>query len=59
MKSYAKYIPHLLVVIVFFMISIPLWLKVDVLPMRLWDESRNAVNAIEMYQTGDWLVRTY
>jgi 4-amino-4-deoxy-L-arabinose transferase-like glycosyltransferase len=25
----------------------------------MWDESRNAVNAIEMYQTGNWLVRTY
>lgn len=40
-------------------LSVPLWLKVDLLPMRLWDESRNAVNAIEMYQTNNWLVRTY
>jgi 4-amino-4-deoxy-L-arabinose transferase-like glycosyltransferase len=59
MKSYAKYIPHLLVVIGFFMISIPLWLKVDVLPMRLWDESRNAVNAIEMYFSGNLITRTF
>ena len=54
-----KYLPHLLVLIGFFIISVPLWLKVDVLPMRIWDESRNAVNAIEMYQTENWLVRTY
>ncbi len=40
-------------------ISIPLWLKVDLIPMRIWDESRNAVNAIEMYQTNNWLVRTF
>jgi 4-amino-4-deoxy-L-arabinose transferase-like glycosyltransferase len=59
MKSYAKYIPHLLVVIGFFMISIPLWLKVDLLPMRLWDESRNAVNAIEMYFSGNLITRTF
>ena len=27
--------------------------------MRMWDESRNAVNTIEMYQTNNWLVRTF
>jgi 4-amino-4-deoxy-L-arabinose transferase-like glycosyltransferase len=27
--------------------------------MRMWDESRNAVNAIEMYQNGDYIVRSY
>ena len=42
-----------------FVLTIPLWLKVDLLPMRIWDESRNAVNAIEMYQTNNWLVRTF
>ena len=29
------------------------------LPMRLWDESRNANNAIEMAASGHWLVTTY
>lgn len=42
-----------------FVFSIPLWLKVDLLPLRMWDESRNAVNAIEMYQSGDLLIRTF
>ena len=42
-----------------FILTVPLWLKVDLLPMRIWDESRNAVNAIEMYQTNNWLVRTF
>jgi 4-amino-4-deoxy-L-arabinose transferase-like glycosyltransferase len=40
-------------------LTVPLWLKVGLLPMRMWDEARNAVNAIEMYQTHEWLVRTY
>ena len=43
----------------FFILSVILWLKVDYLPIRLWDEARNAVNAIEMHQSGDWLVRTF
>lgn len=42
-----------------FVFSVPFWLKVDVLPFRIWDESRNAINAIEMYQSGDLIVRTY
>ncbi len=42
-----------------FIFSIPIWLNVDLLPIRIWDESRNAVNAIEMYQSGDFLVRTF
>ena len=54
-----KHLPHLLVLIGFFIISVPLWLKVDVLPMRIWDESRNAVNAIEMYMHGDLITRTF
>lgn len=42
-----------------FVFSIPFWLNVGVLPFRIWDESRNAINAIEMYQSGDLIVRTY
>ncbi len=48
-----------LLVLGFFILSVPLWLKVDTLPLRLWDESRNAVNAIEMYETGEFITRTY
>jgi 4-amino-4-deoxy-L-arabinose transferase-like glycosyltransferase len=40
-------------------LSIPLWLKVDSLPIRLFDEAQNAVNALEMSETHNWLVRTY
>ena len=39
--------------------SVPFWLKVDYLPIRLWDEARNAVNAVEMLQSGDLLVRSF
>lgn len=45
-------------VVCLFVLSIPIWLKVDYLPLRMWDESRNAINAIEMYQSHDWLIRT-
>lgn len=45
--------------VVLLVLTVPLWLKIDLLPMRMWDESRNAVNAIEMYQTHNWLVRTF
>jgi len=33
--------------------------QLDRLPLRLWDESRNAVHAIEMHESGNMLVRTY
>jgi 4-amino-4-deoxy-L-arabinose transferase-like glycosyltransferase len=46
-------------ILFFGVLSIPLWLKLDVLSIRLWDEARNAVNAAEMAQTGNLLVRTF
>jgi 4-amino-4-deoxy-L-arabinose transferase-like glycosyltransferase len=49
----------LFVGIIMVLLSVPLWLKVDHLPIRLWDEAQNAVNALEMSQTHNWLVRTY
>ena len=48
-----------LTLVFLFVFSIPIWLNVDLLPIRMWDESRNAVNAIEMYQSGDLLTRTF
>ncbi len=33
--------------------------RYDALPMQLWDESRNANNALEMALHGRWLVPTY
>jgi len=59
MSLLRKYLPYLLLAVGFYIISMPLWLKVDLLPIRLWDEARNAVNAIEMSQSHNWLVRTY
>jgi 4-amino-4-deoxy-L-arabinose transferase-like glycosyltransferase len=33
--------------------------QLDRLPIRLWDEARNASNAIEMLQNHHWLIRYY
>jgi 4-amino-4-deoxy-L-arabinose transferase-like glycosyltransferase len=41
------------------LISLPLFLHLDFLTIRLWDEGRVAVNAQEMYYNGNWLVPTY
>jgi 4-amino-4-deoxy-L-arabinose transferase-like glycosyltransferase len=46
-----------LVFILFLMLCcFPLFLHLDSLSLRLWDESRRAVNALEMLQNGDWFV---
>ena len=37
----------------------PLFHKLDVWSLRKWDEARNAVGAINMIQSGDYLVRQY
>lgn len=37
----------------------PLFLHLDQLPLRLWDEGRRAVNAFEMAQNGNFLVTHY
>lgn len=39
--------------------SLPIFLHLDTMPLKLWDESRQAVNAIEMLQNGNWLVTHY
>jgi 4-amino-4-deoxy-L-arabinose transferase-like glycosyltransferase len=59
MSILKKYWPYIILALGFYLISVPLWLKVDLVPIRLWDESRNAVNAIEMSESHNWLVRTY
>ncbi|MBA3648735.1 MAG: glycosyltransferase family 39 protein [Chitinophagales bacterium] len=45
----------LLAVIIYF----PLFLHLTSYPIRLWDESRLAVNAAEMAKSGNWIVTTY
>jgi len=39
--------------------SIPLFIHIDVLPFRLWDESRLASNAYEMHRNGNLIVTYY
>lgn len=56
--KYRGIIEWLFVGIIFALLTVPLWLKVDHLPIRLWDESQNAINAFEMEETHNWLVRT-
>lgn len=34
----------------------PLFIRLDVLSLRQWDEARRAVNAFEMYENGNWIV---
>jgi 4-amino-4-deoxy-L-arabinose transferase-like glycosyltransferase len=36
-----------------------LFIDRSMMPIQLWDESRNIVNALEMRETGSWLVTTY
>ena len=36
-----------------------LFYKLDKLPLRIWDEGKNAVSAYEMYTNGNYLVRYY
>src|SRR5688572_32570269 len=39
--------------------GIPLFVHLDVLPFRLWDESRLASNAYEMHKNGNFVVTHY
>jgi 4-amino-4-deoxy-L-arabinose transferase-like glycosyltransferase len=41
------------------LISLPLFLHLDFLTIRLWDEARVAINAQEMVHSGNYLVPTY
>jgi len=45
----------ILIVLVYF----PIFGHLDTLPIRLWDESRLAINAYEMNKYGDWIVTHY
>ena len=41
------------------LICVPLFLHLDYLPFRLWDESRLASNAYEMHKNGNFIVTHY
>jgi 4-amino-4-deoxy-L-arabinose transferase-like glycosyltransferase len=49
--------PRWLVPLVFLaLVPLPLLMHLDTLPLRMWDESRQAIAAYEMVHNGDWLV---
>jgi 4-amino-4-deoxy-L-arabinose transferase-like glycosyltransferase len=54
-----KIIEIVLKILFFTAICIPIFLKLDMLPIQMWDESRNAISAMEMMNNGDWFVRHY
>jgi len=56
MKPINKKILYLFTII---LIAIPIFEDLNVQAIRVWDESRNAVNAVEMYESGNLLVTTY
>jgi len=49
-NKYAGYI------LLFLLLYIPIFGYLDILPVRLWDEARLAMNAYEMYYNHNWLV---
>ena len=49
-SDYFKYI--ILGVLIYF----PVFGHLDTLPIRIWDESRQAINAYEMYHNSDYIV---
>lgn len=51
--------PRLVLAFVMVLIAIPLFGRLDMLPIRLWDESRQAINALEMYENDNYLVTYY
>ncbi len=38
------------------LVYMPIFGHLDTLPIRIWDESRLAINAFEMYKNGDFIV---
>ena len=53
LKEYWKYLLALI------LICIPIFLFLGDLTIRLWDESRLAMNAYEMYHSGNYLITTF
>lgn len=49
--------PRWLVPLLFVLTAVwPLFMHLDTLPLRMWDEARQAISAYEMLRNGDWLV---
>lgn len=43
-------------ILVFALVFFPVFTHLDALPIRVWDEARNAINAYEMSENGQWFV---
>ncbi len=58
MKSFIKSKGSLVIfgLIIFLLIYFPLFLNLDTLPIRVWDEARQALSAIEMSRNNNYLV---
>jgi 4-amino-4-deoxy-L-arabinose transferase-like glycosyltransferase len=54
-----KVTPFAGLIILLIIIAYPIFWNIDYYPIRLWDESRVAINAYEMHKTGNWIVTTY
>jgi 4-amino-4-deoxy-L-arabinose transferase-like glycosyltransferase len=61
MKTYGRIDPGFIFKLLLFCILayFPFFLDLGALPIRVWDESRVAVNAYEMGKSGHWFVSTY
>src|SRR5688572_13968954 len=53
LTTYSKYIALAL------LIYVPVFGYLDIQPLRTWDESRIAINALEMLENGDWIATYY
>jgi 4-amino-4-deoxy-L-arabinose transferase-like glycosyltransferase len=52
-NNYLKYLKYILVISLLYM---PVFGHLDSMPIRLWDESRLAINAYEMHKHGNYIV---
>jgi len=52
-KDKPRFESYLLIFLLIILVYTPIFGYLGVLPMRIWDESRLAINAIEMIQTGN------
>ncbi|MBK5940205.1 ArnT family glycosyltransferase [Halochromatium roseum] len=50
---------RLLIASLFLLALVPLFINLGAIPIQVWDESRLAINAYEMYSNGDWLVTSF
>lgn len=52
-RIFYSYFPYLLLAVLLYF---PVFGHLDTLPIRIWDEARQAINAYEMFRNGDFIV---